>query len=178
MARPMSVVAVLLAVVLLVCRCYSAQDLKCSPSPIVPTPLAGPVVDANMTLSLLSSSDDSNITFTLSFNVSHGPPSRIICTSNNTVVINTSDPLPNVVRKVIRSHYVNSSQPDMTRVIVTLSASREERTYTCNVTVEGCVNISGGRFNIDPKGNRTSTVSITGKCVQCVTAVIDCTAHY
>ena len=62
--------------------------------------------------------------------------------------------------------------------IVTLTAPREERTYTCTVTVEGRVNIGGGGYNYDPKGNGTSTASITGKCVQCVTAVLDSTAHY
>ena len=132
-----------------------------------------------MTLSLLSSrDDDSNIKFTLSFNVSNGPPSAIWCRyGNNIEVIFTRDPLPNVVREVIRSHYDSNSQPDMTRVIVTLTAPRVERTYTCTVTVEGRSIFSVGT-NFDPKGTGTSTASITGKCVQCVTAVLDCTAHY
>ena len=134
-----------------------------------------------MTLSLLSSRDDDpNIMFTLSFNVSYGPPSMIWCGyGNNIEVISiTREPRPNVVREVIRSHYVSSSQPDMTRVIVTLTAPREERTYICWVWVEGRVNIGGGTYKNVEKGSRTSTASITGKCVQCVTAVLDCTTHY
>ena len=140
--------------------------------------LDGPMVDRNMTLSLLSSrNDNSIIMFTLSFNVSYGPPSRIRCSyGNNIEVINTRDPQPNVVREVIRSHYVSSSQPDMTRVKLTLTAPREERTYTCTVYVKGRhIDIN---YDFDLKGSGTSTVSITGKCVQCVTAVLDCTAHY
>ena len=76
-------------------------------------------------------------------------------------------------REVIRSHYINSSYPDMTRVTLTQTSPRQPRTYTCTVTVEGRVNIVSGVYDFDNKGSGTTTVSITGECV---TAVINSTA--
>ena len=43
-----------------------------------------------------------------------------------------------LTREVIRSRYISSTLPDMTRVTVRLDPQpRVERTYTCTVTVEG-----------------------------------------
>ena len=126
-----------------------------------------------MILSLLSSRDtETNIVFTLSFNVSYGPPSMISC------VYGDSNPLfvpklsrgteieESLSREVIRSHYINSSHPDITRVSITVTQPREPRVYTCTVTVEGRVNIDNdATYNFDSKGSGTSTGSITGECV-------------
>ena len=72
-----------------------------------------------MTLSILSSRDaDPNIEYSLSFTVSFGPPSRIRCTRDGSVLFNIRDPDPRVTREVIRSRYINSTQPDMTHVTV------------------------------------------------------------
>ena len=71
---------------------------------------------------------------------------------------------PNLSRKVIRSRYVSSSQPDMTRVTVkVVQPIREERTYLCHVTVEGRVNITSGVYAYDPKNTTTTTVIVTGE---------------
>ena len=133
-----------------------------------------------MTLSLLSSRDaDPNIMFTLSFNVSFGPPSRIICYLNNTRFTHEIGrfPQPGVLdREVIRSHYVNSSQPDVTRVTVTRTQSRVGGSYCCNVTVEGRVDLNDTNlYNYHTLGTGSSSTTVTGECV---TAVLDCTAHY
>ena len=124
-----------------------------------------------MTLSLLTTRDtESNLHFTLSFTVSYGLPSRLTCVNvNNNVLpfspISSRSLLPMLSREVIRSHYVNSSYPDMTRVSITLTGQqREEKLYKCTVFVEGHVNIAGSYegYNYRQMGNATSRVSITG----------------
>ena len=135
------------------------------------------MVDTNMTFSLISSRDtETNIMFTIQFTVSHGPPSTVVCNIEGLTKIHKSRQNPSILsREVIRSHYINSSYPDMTRVTLTLTSTRQPRTYTCNVTVEGRVNIVGGIYNFANKGNGTTTVSITGECV---TVVLNSSAHY
>ena len=135
------------------------------------------MVDTNMTFSLISSRDtETNIMFTLQFTVSHGPPSTVVCNIEGlTKIHKTRDNPSKLSREVIRSHYINSSYPDMTRVTLTQTSPRQPRTYTCTVTVEGRVNIDNSNYNFDNKGSGTTTVSITGECV---TAVLNSTAHY
>ena len=121
-----------------------------------------------MRVFILSSRDTySNITFTLSFNVTFGPPSRVFCNYNNKVTIlhnERSDDHPSLSREVIRSQYVSSVQPDMTRVIVKVDQPfRKERTYICQVTVEGRVNIVSGFYAHDTKGSGVTNVTITSK---------------
>ena len=123
-----------------------------------------------MRIFILSSRDTlSNITFTLSFNVTFGPPSRVFCNYNNKVTILhnvRSDDHPNLLREVIKSQYVNSSQPDLTCVTIkVVQPIREERTYTCQVNVEGRINIVSGSYNYLQKGDGTTTVTVTGKCM-------------
>ena len=76
-----------------------------------------------MTLSLLTPRDaETNIMFTLSFTVSFGPPTEIACSRNGIQFFSRANSVsvsPVVSREVIRSHYINSSYPDMTRVILT-----------------------------------------------------------
>ena len=121
-----------------------------------------------MKVSIFSSRDTvSNIVFTLSFNVSFGPPSRLFCSyNNNTVGIlhNVRSDHPKLLREVIRSQYVDSLQPDITRVTVKVEQPREDRTYACDVTVEGRVNINGNtNYAHAIKGTGISTVMISGE---------------
>ena len=126
-----------------------------------------------MTLSILSSRDAGpNIAIALSFNVSYGPPSRVLCqrigTPGPTVTfLNTRDPNPKLDREVIRSRYINSTLPDMTRVTVRPDPQPREvtvATYTCFVHVESRINITGGMYNYDEKGMYGSTtVTVTGE---------------
>ena len=118
-----------------------------------------------MTLSILSSRDaDPNIEYSLSFTVSFGPPSRIICTSDITQLFIIRESSAQVTREVIRSHYVSGTQPDMTRVTVRLDLQpRVGATYACIVTVEGRTNIASGIYGFDPKGAGSSTVTVTGE---------------
>ena len=53
----------------------------------------------------------------------------------------------------------------MIRVIVKVDLPiREERTYLCEVTVEGRMNIvSDGSYDFDTKGSGVTNVTITGK---------------
>ena len=129
---------------------------------------AGPTVESTMKVSILSSRDTvSNVVFTLSFNVSFGPPSRLFCNYNNnmvTILHNVRGDHPKLLREVIRSQYVDSSKPDMTRVTLKVEQPREDRTYVCEVTVEGRTNINGNtNYAHAIKGTGTSTVMVTGK---------------
>ena len=136
------------------------------------------MVDTNMTFYLMSSRDtETNIMFTLQFTVSHGPPSTVVCNIEGLTQIHKSRQNPSKLsREVIRSHYINSSYPDMTRVTLTLTSPRQPRTYTCTVTVEGRVNINNTyNYDFDPKRSGTTTASITGECVN---AVLNSTAHF
>ena len=123
-----------------------------------------------MRVFILSSRDTySNITFTLSFNVTFGPPSRVFCNYNNKVTIlhnERSDDHPSLSREVIRSQYVSSVQPDMTRVLVkVVQPIRVKRIYTCQVNAEGRMNIVGGDYDYLQKGDGTTTVTVTGTCM-------------
>ena len=111
-----------------------------------------------MTLSILSSRDaDLIITIRLSFDVSFGPPSRIECT-NGTSQIFSARSHPGITR-VIRSRYVNVTEPDMTRVTIRLSSlPKVGGTYTCTVTVES--RVSSGSYS---KGTGSSTATVTGE---------------
>ena len=108
-----------------------------------------------------------NVVFTLSFNVTFGPPSRVLCFYNNQKFITVRGNHPNLSRKVIRSRYT-SSQPDMTRITVKVDQPiREKRTYRCEVYVEGRKNIVSGTYDHLPMGpptlNSSTSVIITGK---------------
>ena len=127
---------------------------------------AGSTVEPTMRVSMLSSRDTvSNIVITLSFNVTFGPPSHVFCRHKTTAFLNARDH-PNLTREVIRSQYVSSSQPDMTRITIKVVQSvKEVGTYTCQVTIEGRVNIVSGNYNFDSKGSRAATITITGECL-------------
>ena len=132
--------------------------------------IAGPSVDS-MTLSILSSRDAvPNIAIALSFNVSYGPPSRVLCVRIGTpgpavTFLNERDPNPKLDREVIRSRYINSTLPDMTRVTVRPGPQpREVATYTCFVHVESRINITSGIYDYDEKGMPGSTtVTVSGE---------------
>ena len=120
-----------------------------------------------MTLYILSSRDaDHNITFRLSFNISFGLPSLIQCTRNSTAILldNNQDGIASGVHyEVIRSQYISSSQPDMTRLSFTQTRPRMETTYSCIVTVRGRRNITFGLYDYDSLGNGASTATVTGE---------------
>ena len=103
--------------------------------------IVDPRVESPMKMTLVSSRDvTGNVTFTLSFNVSFGPPSRVRCRVGNgaeavQILFDDGGGGVDIVREVIRSHFVSSAQPDITRVSVSVSAPRGARTYTCAMAV-------------------------------------------
>ena len=127
----------------------------------------GPILDKDMKFTLLSSRvTTSNLNFTLSFTVSHGPPSKLRCYQNKGQIFTEYSSRQNpsaLSREVIRPHYINSSYPDMTRVTLTLTSLREAGTYNCTVTVEGRVNIDNSNYNYAPMGSGNSATNITGE---------------
>ena len=132
---------------------------------------AGPTVEPTIRVSILSSRDTvSNVVFTLSFNVTFGPPSRVYCVysskgqTTKAPIFHARDKHPNLSREVIRSYYGSTSQPDMTRVSVKVKQTiKEERIYECEVTVEGRGNIVSGTYYRDPKNTGITNVTVTGK---------------
>ena len=118
-----------------------------------------------MRVSILSSRDTHpNILFTLSFNVTFGPPSRVLCyhSSDSNAFINNRYH-PNLSREVIRSQYTDS-KPDITRITVTVDQPiREGRMYRCEIVVEGRVGIVSGTYNYATKGSiRSTNATVTG----------------
>ena len=128
---------------------------------------AGPIVDSTMTLSILSSRDaDPNNMFSLSFNISFGLPSRIQCTRGSSTILSGRGIVSGVDYEVIRSQYISSSQPDMTRLSFNQTQQMMEATYQCTVTVEGRKNIasgSTGNYYFDVLGSGTSSITVTGE---------------
>ena len=118
-----------------------------------------------MTFSVLSSRDaDPNITISLSFTVTFGPPSRLTCNRDSVQLIFIRGPNPLITREVIRSQYINSTHPDMSRVTVNLdSQPRVGATYICTVTVEGRTGIASASYKHDVKGSGSSIVMVTGE---------------
>ena len=119
-----------------------------------------------MRVSILSSRDTvSNVVFTLSYNVTFGPPSAVFCRDDeSTIILHSTRDDPNLLREVLRSQHVNSLQPDMTRVTVKVNQPREEKMFVCAVTVEGRVHIEGiNNYKHDTKGTGTSSVMVTGE---------------
>ena len=126
---------------------------------------AGPVVESTMTLTLLHTRDigGSNVNFRLAFNISLGLPSRITCTRDGTTIYSGRGFVPGVNYEVVRPLYVNTSQPEITRVSFEETRPRVAATYSCTVYVEGRVNIASGVYNFDQLGSATSTATVTGE---------------
>ena len=120
-----------------------------------------------MTLTLLHSRDTGgqNVNFRLSFSVSLGLPSRIICTRGGTTLHNGRGFVSEVNYEIVRPLYVSASQPEITRVSFDeLTRPRMGATYSCTVFVEGRINIaSATSYNFDVLGNATSTATVTGE---------------
>ena len=127
-----------------------------------------------MKLFLLTSRDtESNLGFTLSFTVSYGLPSRLVCTDGSNIAlfnpqVSRGPGVTQLSREVIRSHYINSSYPDMTRVSIKRTGQpRAAATYTCTVYVEGRTSPANRlTYNFIHMGNAATTASITGECIE------------
>ena len=119
-----------------------------------------------MTLSVLSSRDADIADIALSFTVSFGPPSRINCSRGSSELLNIRDD-PRLTREVIRSRYISTTEPDMTRVTVRLDTQpRVGATYTCTVYVESRSRNFlefGTGLEIVPVISRSTTVMVTGE---------------
>ena len=131
--------------------------------------VAQPIVDATMTLSILSSRDAGpNIAIAFSFNVSFGPPSRLWCSRNDNFLYDSRySNLSLITREVIRSRYINSTHPDMTHVTFRPNPQpRAAASYRCSVIAESRKNIHNSDYDYDQRGEGTSTsATLTGKQV-------------
>ena len=118
-----------------------------------------------MTLTLFHTRDAGpNIQFRLSFNVSLGLPSRIICTRDSTTIINSRGFVSGINYEVVRPLYVSTSQPEITCASFEETRPRVGATYSCTVYVEGRTNITSATiYDFDLLGSATSTVTVTGE---------------
>ena len=74
------------------------------------------------------------------------------------------DDITQLSREVIRPYYNASSQPDMTRVSVKIEQTiKEDRSFECEVTVEGRGNIDSVTYSRVNKGSGITTVTVTGE---------------
>ena len=124
-----------------------------------------------MSLSILSSRDtDPNVSLSFSFNVSYGPPSRINCVnSNNEEIFYARGDHSQTTHEVIRPHFIDTTEPDMTRVTVKVySQPRRNDTYICYVAVEGRTGISGIK-SIVVMGMGFTSLKVTGKYLKIFT---------
>ena len=135
----------------------SGADSNMLSQDCIPLYSAGPTVEPTMQFSLLSSTDAAQPRFTLSFNVSNGPPTVVNCTvDGNDLAIAQED----VSREVTRALYNGTNQPDMTLVTVT-TVGRQPGVYNCTVRVAG---VENGSSNMISLGEASSTASISGQC--------------
>ena len=118
-----------------------------------------------MTLTLLHTRDvGPNVQFRLSFNVSLGLPSRITCTRDSNSIHNGRGFVPGVNYEIVRPLYVNTSQPEITRVsFEETQPTRVGATYSCTVYVEGRINVASGVYDFDQLGNAISIATVTGE---------------
>ena len=109
----------------------------------------GPDTDPSMKLSLISTRDTNPPVFTLSFNVSDGPPTDVTCTDGtNPLTIDSSD-----LSRVI----VNGSQ-SVTQVTVTVRM-RQAGIYQCTVSN---ARVTNGTINGTTAMSNSSSLSVTG----------------
>ena len=143
---------------------------------------AGPVVDSNMKLTLISSRDADPPVFTLIFNSSFGPPTVVECEVNGNSLNSSQYTVSRVVQYpqfVLNGELdsVNASMPDtldVTEVTVTLRV-RQSGQYRCVVTVMG-------RNDRNPQqvvtlGTGSSSTNISGKKIfltKKLTALLHC----
>ena len=99
------------------------------------------------------------------FNVSNGPPSKVVCTYQHGSSSESKISSFQIHREVIRAHYVNSSLPDVTRIVLEQNITRRQGIYKCTVTVEGRSGIEQGSTyeRVTMGTSRVSFASITGK---------------
>ena len=131
-----------------------------------------------MALTLLHTRDvGPNVQFRLSFDVSLGLPSRIICTCDGTTIHSGRGFVSGVNYEVVRPLYVSISQPEITRVSFEQTRPRVGATYSCTVYAEGRTNItSATSYDFDQLGSATSTASVTSECMSDYT-LLNCTVH-
>ena len=141
---------------------------------------AGPTVEPTMRVSILSSRDtDPNVVFTMSFNVTFGPPSHVYCVyvrkgqTYKILFFDVRDDTTLLSREVIGSYYGSSSQPDMTHVNVKVEQPiKENRMYECEVTVEGRVNFVSNTLKLVNMGSGIANVMITGELLNAILNVL------
>ena len=113
------------------------------------TTIDGPDTDSFMKLSLISTRDANPPVFTLSFNVSDGPPTNVTCTDGtNPLTIDSSD-----LSRVI----VNGPQ-SVTQVTVTVRM-RQAGIYQCTVSN---ARVDNGTINGITAMSNSSSLSVTG----------------
>ena len=131
---------------------------------------AGPSIVDSMKLTLHTSNvAEPPFPITLTFTITFGLPSRMVCTRDGTdlgfknYLTGTRGQLSGVSYAVVNPWYMDNSRPPAVRMSFYQSQiARAATTYSCTVSVEGRKNVTGG-YDIDQLGNVTTTATITGE---------------
>ena len=114
---------------------------------------------------------DPPFSFSLSFTITFGLPSRMVCTRDGidlgfeNHLTGTRGQLSGVSYTVVNPLYIDNLQPPAVRISFYQSQiARTATTYSCTVYVEGRKNVNGG-YDFDQLGNVTTTATITGEWV-------------
>ena len=113
------------------------------------TTIDGPDTYPFMKFSLISTRDANPPVFTLSFNVSDGPPTDVACTDGtNPLTIDSSD----------LSHVIVNGPQSVTQLTVTVRM-RQAGIYQCNVSN---ARVTDGTINSITAMSNSSSLSVTG----------------
>ena len=124
-----------------------------------------------MKLHLLSSraADNSIFQAELTFYVSNGPPSKVVCTYKHGSSSESKISSLQIHREVIRAHYTDDALPDVTRIVLDeQNIKGRQGVYKCTVTVEGRTGIQpGSNYQRVTMGtSQFSFANITGKMTE------------
>ena len=129
-----------------------------------------------MKLHLLSSrtADNSIFQAKLTFDVSNGPPSEVVCTYQHGSSSESKISSLQIHREVIRAQYADGALPDVTRIVLDeQNIKRRQGVYKCTVTVEGRTGIQpGSSYQRVTMGTpQFSFANITGKMTEIPTTI-------
>ena len=112
---------------------------------------AAPVVDSNVQFELTSSQDADPSQFNLAFNSSNGSPTHVNCTLDG-IDLDYTD--YSVVKKVLKTHYNDTNNPDLTEIIVTVR-KWSGGMYQCTVSVANSTS--------DIRGQDSASIHVTSE---------------
>ena len=126
-------------------------------------------MEESMKLTVISNVAEPPFYIRLSFIITFGLPSRMVCTRDGidmgfkNFLTGTRGQLSGVSYTVVNPWYMDNLRPPAVRISFYQSRiARTATTYSCTVYVEGRKIFTGG-YDFDQLGNGTTTATITGE---------------